>query len=329
MGSLPKIVVVLGPTASGKTNLGIHLAKKCNGEIVSADSRQVYKKMDIATAKAVGTWKKLSHGERAYVVEGVPHYMVDIIDPGTDLSLSDYKRQAIVHIFSILKRGKVPFVVGGTGLYIWSIVDNLKIPNVPPNKKLRRGLEKKPLTKLVAMLQKLDPAAAKTIDLKNGRRVVRALEVSILSGQSFLDQRQKGEPLFDALQVGISHPREELYERINRRIDEEMRGGLVEETKALLKQKYDWILPSMTGIGYKQAAAYLRGESTLEQAISDMKRDTRRYARRQVTWFKRDKRIQWIEGGNGEQAEEMVENFYTPNQPCCKIKTFSYSQSYC
>lgn len=309
MSSLPKIVVVLGPTASGKTSLGIQLAKKFNGEVVSVDSRQVYKKMDIATAKPVGRWKKVSWGGKVYVVEGVPHYMIDIIDPGTDLSLADYKRQAIERIYSILERGKVPFIVGGTGLYIWSIVDNLDIPNIPPNKKLRRGLERKPLSKLVAMLKKLDPEAFKRVDLNNGRRVVRALEVAILSGQSFVEQRKKGEPLFEALQIGISHPREELYARISRRIDEEMYSGLIEETTALLKQKYDWILPSMTGIGYKQIAAYLRGEMTLEQAISDMKRDTRRYARRQMTWFKRDTRIQWVEGGDVATAEKMVKKF--------------------
>ena len=307
---LPKIVVILGPTASGKTDLGIFLAKKFKGEIISADSRQIYKKMSIGTDKPKGQWS--GNGEPAYMVEDVPHYMMDIVDPGKPFTLADYQKQTVVHIKDILKRKKLPIIVGGTGLYIWAIVDNLDIPKMAPNKKLRDSFEEKKIDELILMLKKMDPESANSIDLSNPRRVVRALEVFINTGESFVKQRLKSAPLFDALQIGLAWPREIINERINVRCDHHVSSGLVDEVKSLANQNYGWNLPSMSSIGYRQIGAYLRGEMSLEEAIIIFKRDTRRYAKKQMTWFKRDKRIVWVEKGRISEAEEAVKFFLKP-----------------
>ncbi len=302
--NLPKIVVILGPTASGKTDLGLALAKQFNGEIISADSRQVYKKMNIGTAKPMGDWIK-----DAYVVDGIPHHIMDIVEPDTDFSLADFKSMATDCIQDILKRNKLPILVGGTGLYIWTIVDNLDIPKTKPNLELRSDLEKNSLSELVVMLRQVDPDSAEKIDLKNPRRVLRALEVAISSGQSFFEQRTKSDPLYDALQIGIEVSKEELNKRIDSRVDKQIKDGLVEETNSLVKLGFGWDLPSMSGIGYKQIGYYLRGEMSLEEAISMLKRDTKRFAKRQMTWFKRDKKIHWIKNTDLDKALVCTQKF--------------------
>ena len=320
----------MGPTASGKTDMGLALAKEFNGEVVSADSRQIYKKMDIGTAKPAGEWQRtiiptVAEGSlkpkrkgsfdyaqddrKVYVVDGIPHHLMDIIDPGEEFSLADYKKMALADINDILSRGKLPIIVGGTGLYIRALTDNFDIPKIKPSKKLRQQLEKKSLAQLVALLKKIDPASAKKIDLKNPRRVLRALEVFILSGESFFGQRTKSPPLFDVLRIGINLPREELFARINRRVDEQIKNGLVAETEKLVKQKYGWHLPSMSGIGYKQIGFYLRGEKSLAEAVEILKRDSRRYAKRQMTWFNKDKKINWLKKPNLKSAEVLVKKF--------------------
>ncbi|MFA5061752.1 MAG: tRNA (adenosine(37)-N6)-dimethylallyltransferase MiaA [Patescibacteria group bacterium] len=286
--TLPKLIVILGPTGSGKTDLGIAVAKKYNGEIISADSRQIYKQMNIGTAKPKGEWQ-----DGAYTVNGVPHYLMDIINPDENFTVADFKEQATFHINDILKRKKLPIIVGGTGLYIQSIVDNLDIPKVAPSTELRSELEKKTQPELIEILKQLDPESAEKIDLKNPRRVLRALEVAMITGESFFNQRKKQVPLYDAKEFGINISKEELYRRLDARVDQQIKDGLVEEVKNL-SQKYSWDLPSMSGIGYKQIGCFLRGEMTLEQAIEVLKRDTRRYAKRQMTWFKKDQRINWI-----------------------------------
>ena len=327
MDELPKIIVLLGPTASGKTDLGIILAKKFNGEIISSDSRQVYKEMNIGTGKPKGVWQNGrrqgilrsaqddggvrddNSGERAYTVEGVPHYLMDIIEPDEDFTLSDFKKMAEEKIWDILKRGKMPIIVGGTGLYVWSIVDNLDMPAVAPDAALRVELEKKSLEEQVKLLEEKDPETAKKIDLKNPRRVLRALEVCLDSGKSFVEQRKQASPLFNALQIGLNWPRTEIYERIEKRIDGQIKDGWVGETEELVKAGFDWKLPSMSGIGHKQLGEYLRREKTLEKAIEEIKQKTRNYAKRQMTWFKRDKRIKWIDKNNLDEAIELVKNF--------------------
>lgn len=301
--NLPKILVVLGPTASGKTGLGVALAKQFNGEIISADSRQVYKGMDIGTGKPRGEWQ-----QGKYLVEGVPHYLMDVIKPNQEFSLADFKQQAVAAIQDILSRGKLPIIVGGTGLYIWSIVDNLDIPKVPPSSALRKSLENKPLEELVKLLGQVDPEARKKVDVKNPRRVLRALEVSILSGESFVKQQTKSPPLFEALQIGLDWPRPELYERIKKRVEGMMKMGLLAEAESLAK-KYPWTLPSMSGIGYRELGEYLRGEVSLAAAVEQIKRDTRNYAKRQMTWFKRDKRTHWIDGDSRRQSSQLVKTY--------------------
>ncbi|PIT88390.1 MAG: tRNA (adenosine(37)-N6)-dimethylallyltransferase MiaA [Candidatus Magasanikbacteria bacterium CG10_big_fil_rev_8_21_14_0_10_36_32] len=301
MSKLPKIIIILGPTASGKTALSLKLAKKFNGEIINADSRQVYKEMNIGTAKEPCDAKR-----KGYLVRGITHHLMDIVKPDEEFTLAHFKKIAMEKINDILKRKKLPIIVGGTGLYIWAIVDNLDIPTVAPDAKLRKKLEKKSLLDLVKMLKKVDPLSAEKIDLKNPRRVIRALEVFLQSKGSFIAQQKKFPLLFNALQIGIRIPREILYRRINVRVDEQIKDGLIKEVKKLAK-KYSWSLPSMSGLGYKQTGYYLRGEKTLTEAVELIKRDTRRYAKKQMAWFKRDKKIKWVK--DLKSAEKLVKKF--------------------
>ncbi len=305
---LSKVVIILGPTASGKTALGIWLAKKFNGEIISADSRQIYRQMTIGTAKPGGSWRKIN-GDSVYLAEGIPHFGLDILDPKDEFSLADFRELCTLAISQILKRGHLPIVVGGTGLYLRSIIDNLSIPPVAPNKKLRQSLSAKPLAELTTLLREIDPTAAEKIDLRNPRRVLRALEVAILTGQSFFHQRRAAPADYSILQLGINWPREELYARIDARVNQQMKEGLVAETESLMKKKYPWNLPSMSTLGYRQIGEYLRGKLPLTEVVAKLKLATRQYARRQMTWFKRDKRIIWLSGPDTDQAEKLVREF--------------------
>ncbi|HOX60477.1 MAG TPA: tRNA (adenosine(37)-N6)-dimethylallyltransferase MiaA [Candidatus Magasanikbacteria bacterium] len=304
--ALPKMIVLVGPTASGKTDWALRLSKLYNAEIISADSRQVYKKMNIGTAKETGEWH-WSGLHRVYMIGGVPHHLIDFLDPGKFFTMVEFHDEAIKIARSIVKNGKIPFVVGGTGLYVHALVDNLQIPRVPPNKKLRKSLEEKTTEELMVWLEKLDPETAQSVDRANRRRVTRALEVCILSGAPFSGQQQKGAPLFDVLQIGIDISRQILDERISVRVDKMMKLGLLAEIKDLLRQKYSWELPAMSGIGYRQFQDYFENKADIDQCIENLKRDTRRYARRQLTWFKRDKRIRWCE--NFSQVESLVRDF--------------------
>ena len=297
----PKVIVICGPTASGKTDLSIALAKKFNGEIINADSRQIYKEMDIATAKP-----ELIVYEGKIMVDGVEHYLLDVVNLDENFTLSDYKEQTQKAIKNILKKGKVPCLVGGTGLYIWSIVDNLEIPRVEPNLALRKELEDKTPEERLALLKENDPESYDKIDLNNSRRVIRALEVVLSTGESFLKQQKKGKPFLNVLQLGIKIDKENLYDRINRRCEQMIESGLVQEAKKLA-QKYSWELPSMSGIGYRQMRDYIEGKMVLDEALEWLKQDTRHYAKRQMTWFKRDERIHWVE--NERQAEKLISDF--------------------
>ena len=307
---LSKVIVLVGPTASGKSDWGLKLAKKYNGEIIMADSRQVYKKMDIGTAKERGEWKRIGL-HKVCLVNGVPHYLMDFLDPGKFFTMAEFKDEAITRINAIIGVSHLPIVSGGTGLYVHALVDNLSIPKIAPNKKLRASLEEKTNDELMQWLEKLDPVTAQTVDRFNKRRVVRALEVCILSGTPFSEQQKKGEPLFNFLQIGIEVPRDVLYQRISERVDMMMKLGLLKEVEELVKRKYPWSLPSMSGIGYRQFKDYFEKKITLDQAIENLKQDTRRYAKRQLTWFKRDERIKWVE--KYEEAEKLVDGFLTKN----------------
>lgn len=280
------MVCIIGPTASGKTLVSIKLAKKFNGEVISADSRQVYRDMDIGTAK-IATEE----------MQGVSHHMLDILGPDEVFSVAEFKERTVKIASEILERGKLPFLVGGTMLYIDAVTKNYQIPEVEPDLDLRAELEskgrQKGLEPLLAKLEKLDPAALDLIDTNNPRRVSRALEYCLKTGKKFSAELKQGTKLFDELLIGLDWPREKLYECINQRVDKQLQDGLLEETKKLA-QKYSWDLPSMSGIGYKQMGMYLRGEVSLKEAIEILKRDTRRYAKRQLAWWKGDERIYWV-----------------------------------
>lgn len=324
-----KLIVILGPTASGKTEIAIKLAKKFGGEIVSADSRQIYKGMDVGTAKpsrvqseklkteSQNSKLKTKKNEEAFIVKNISHYLIDIINPDEDFSLAKYKKLAIKIIKDIQKRKKIPFLVGGTGLYISSIVDNLEIPKVKPDKSIRKKLEAKNAEDLFQKLKKLDSKAAENIDSKNKRKLVRALEVCLITKKTFSSQQGRGEPLFDFLQIGVKIPREKLYKKINQRVDQMIRMGLEKEVKKLMDKGYDLNLTSMSGLGYKQMKKYLKNKSStfskaldkiyLQETIESIKTETRHYAKRQMTWFKRDERIEWVK--NCKEAEKFVEEF--------------------
>ena len=295
----PKIIAIVGPTASGKTGLGISLAKKYHGEIISADSRQVYRGMDIGTAKPTTSERK-----------EVTHHLIDVADPSEEYTVSDYKRDAMAAIEDILKRKKLPIMVGGTGLYVDAVIDNLDIPKIQADPVLRASIEKDietlGLATVFKKLVELDPEAAHIVDPKNPRRVVRALEVAILTGEPFTAQRKKNEPLFDALKIGIGPSPEVLRERIDRRVYLMMQDGLVDEVQALIK-KYGASCAAFDAIGYREIISYLDGDMSLEQATDIIKHNTWHYAKRQMTWFRKDKNIQWI--AKPEAAEKIVAGF--------------------
>jgi len=290
-----KLITILGPTASGKSDLAVKLAKKFNGEIISADSRQIYKEMDIGTAKI--TKKEML---------GIPHYMIDIVKPNQKFTLAQFQKKTIKIIKDIQKRNKLPFLVGGTGLYIQSVVDNLKIPGTKPDEKLRNKLEKLTNQELINKLEKLDPKALKIIDIKNKRRLIRALEICLLTKKPFSEQRKKNKSIFNTLQIGLKLDTKNLEQKIIRRIEKMIENGLIKENKKLLK-KYGSKPYSMSGIGYKEIIPYINNEITLEQSKELIKIHTHQYAKRQVTWFKRDKTIKWIK--NYSEAEKLIQLF--------------------
>lgn len=312
MKTIPKIIVILGPTASGKTRLGLDLAKKFNGEIISADSRQVYKYMDIGTDKPSGVESPKAHKVESqcdcnYYVEGVLHHEMDIIEPDINFSLVDFKKHAENCIKDIIDRGKLPFVVGGTGLYIDALVNNFDLPGGKPNKKLRVKLESSSLEELQKKLKKLDKASYNTIDINNKRRMIRALEYVLETGKSFVENQSTKKQKYNALKIGIKLDRVELYEKINSRVDNQYKRGLFQEVKKLIKMGYDWGLPAMSGIGYKQMGYFLRGEKEEGEAFEILKRDTRRYAKKQLTWFKRDEKIKWVK--DKTEASNLIKKY--------------------
>jgi len=287
MKPLPKLLVIVGPTASGKTDLAVRLVKKYDGELVAADSRTIYKGMDIGTAKSKA---------------GKPH-LIDVVRPDQSFTLTEFKAKALTAIRGIIRRGKLPILVGGTGLYVRAIIDNLQIPNVPPHSRLRAEFEKKSAKELHRLLTSMDPAAAERTGAHNKRRMIRALEVITLTGEKFSRSRV-GKPLFDTLVLGLSVPRATLYRRIDTRVDQMMRRGFFEEVVKLRKKLYSPDLPAMSGIGYGELNAHIDGKMTLGEAVQRMKFRTHQYARRQMTWFRRDLRIRWVR--NEREASRFV-----------------------
>lgn len=287
MSNGSKIITIVGPTASRKTALGIALARQFNGEIVSADSRQIYRGMDIGTAKPTLAERR-----------AIPHHLIDVKYPDEDYTVAEYKHDTVTAIDDILARGNTPLLVGGTGLYIKTVLENLDIPKTHADPKLRAEIEAEiargGLERVFSTLVALDPEAAYVVDPKNPRRVVRALEVAITTGEPFTAQRKKNEPLYDALVLGLTPPAEVLRERIDRRVDEMMHDGLVDETAALLK-KYGRAPVAFDAIGYREIIAHLNGTLSLEDAVQAIKMNTWHYAKRQMTWFKKTPNVRWIE----------------------------------
>jgi tRNA dimethylallyltransferase len=308
MPKLKPLIAIIGQTASGKTGLALELAKKFNGELTNADSRQIYREMDIATNK-IGKEdlkKQNINGEICYLIEGIPIHILDILDPNQEFSLAEYKALAIETIQEIQGRDKLPIMVGGTGLYVDAVTENFQIPAASTTKKIREELEKKDAETLFNKLKELDPTAAGNIGEHNKRKLIRALEVCLISDKPFSLQKKKEAPLFDVLKIGITKDRKELYLDIDERVDQMIELGLVEETKKLQK-KYSPELPAMSGIGYKEISDYLNGNSSLEEAIQKIKFRTHQYARRQTTWFKKDEKINWVK--DQEEATELVKKF--------------------
>ncbi len=293
------LIVFLGPTASGKTDAAIQIAKRINGEIISCDSRLFYRGMDIGTAKP-------SLDELAMV----PHHMIDIADPDQPLSLAVYQEMCEKIIDDLYQKEKIPILVGGTGQYIYSITEAWQIPKQEPDDAMRNVLEKiykeHGYIELFRYLEVLDPIAALSIDKRNIRRVVRALEVIFMTGHRFSELKNKGTSPYHLIQMGIQWPREELYRRIDQRIDQMLTDGLVSEVKGLLQKGYTPDLPGMSAIGYNEITLYINGRLTLNEAVMLIKRKTRQFVRRQSNWFKlEDPQIYWFSPEEG-MVDKMV-----------------------
>ncbi len=297
------LVVIVGPTAVGKTSISIALAKRLKGEIISADSMQVYRYMDIGTAKP-----------RVQERKEVPHHLIDVLDPGEPFNVAEYQRMADDAIRDVYSRGHLPIFVGGTGLYIKAVVDGFLFPDSGKDLKLRETLKHEADSfgnqHLHDKLKAVDAEAAQRIHVNDLRRIIRALEVFYTTGKP-ISEHQRGwdshEPRYNSFIIGLTMEREALYERIERRVDDMIREGLINEVKQIFSLGYSERLTSMQALGYKEIIGYLIGEYSLENAIEILKRETRRYAKRQMTWFKRDKRINWASLDKSQNIEEIVD----------------------
>jgi tRNA dimethylallyltransferase len=285
------VVAIVGPTAVGKTRLSLTLAQDLQGEIISADSMQVYKRMDIGTAKASEEEQRL-----------VPHHLIDIIEPDEEFSVADFQERVDELIPKIYRRGKLPMLVGGTGLYVQAVIEGFIFPEMEPDWELRERLtaeaEEKGTEFVHDKLRKIDSKLADKLHPNDLRRVIRGIEVYQQTGQTSTYFQQKAEntpPRYQAVKIGLRRKRDSLYERINQRVDLMIKEGLVDEVRELYKEGYDRNLISMQGLGYKEIIAYFEGEYDLQEAIRLIKRDTRHFAKRQFTWFKRDKSIHWFD----------------------------------
>jgi len=282
------IIAIVGPTATGKTDLAIALAQRFNGEIVSADSRQIYRLLDIGTAKP-------TTAQRA----AAPHHLIDFLAPDASYTVAQYQQDASAIIAAIHTAGRLPILAGGTGLYIRAVLDGLAIPDVAPQPALRREwaelAAQQGMAALHRRLQELDPETAARIPAANVRRIIRALEVCVITGKPFSAQRAAMPTPFAPLLLGLTAERGILYQRADARVDQMLARGLVAEVQTLVERGYPWTLPSMSGLGYRQIGAYLRGEMELEAAIARLKYDTHHYIRRQIVWFRPDQRIHWLD----------------------------------
>lgn len=296
----PKVVVIVGPTASGKTAVSIELAKKINGEIISADSMQIYKDMDIGSAKPTKE-----------EMQGIPHYMIDVVEANEVFNVAKYKEMAEECIEKILAKNKVPIIVGGTGLYVSTLTKGVEFSDIENDLEYRDeltkiSLEENGVDKLFDMLKGIDPEAAEIIDKNNVRRVIRALEIYKVTGKTKtqVDRESIKELKYDYKVFGLNWDRQELYDRIDKRVDIMLDMGLLDEVK---KVNEKGISPTaLQGLGYKEIIEYFNNEITLEEAIEKIKQETRRYAKRQMTWFKKDKNIVWIDAKDRDYVVDYI-----------------------
>jgi len=287
----PTVIVICGPTASGKTALSIELAKRINGEIISADSMQVYKDMDIGSAKVTKE-----------EIQGIKHYLIDNVYPNDRYSVANYKQDAKQAIEEIIKKGKTPIVVGGTGLYIDALIYEIEYKDIEINEEYRKELEKirdeQGLEVLYKKALEIDPEAMEKISANDFKRITRILEIYEATGKTKTQQEAESrlnEVPYDYKVFAINYDREKLYERINKRVDIMLEKGLIEEVKNLLK-KYEEFPTAMQGLGYKEVKQYLDGEISKDEMIEKIKQESRRYAKRQFTWFRKNKETIWIDG---------------------------------
>lgn len=294
-----KLLVLVGPTAVGKTALSLHLAGRFDGEIVSADSRLFYRGMDIGTAKP-------SRADQ----DRVPHHLIDICDPADTLTLGEYQRLAYRTVDAVLARGRLPLLVGGTGQYVTAVVEGWGIPKVAPQPALRDALAALGGPELARWLAALDPESAARIDPRNVRRVVRALEVTLVTGTPISVLQRKTPPPYDMLLLGLQRARDDLYARIDARVDAMLAAGLLDEVQRLAARGYGRGVPAMSGLGYRQLLDHLDGALTLDEAVARIKFETHRFARQQATWFRSDDpRIQWLDAAQPDlfpAAEALV-----------------------
>jgi len=308
-GHARPLVAIVGATAVGKTALALRLADEFSVEVVSADSRQVYRYMDIGTAKP--TARERQH---------VQHHLLDIIDPDEPFTVAQYQQLAYAAIEDVQRRGCIPLLVGGTGLYVKAVLEGLNIPRVEPDPCLREQLyaeaEARGYQPLHHRLRELDPVAAERIDARNVRRVVRALEVCYLVGKPISGLQNATPPPYHVLRIGLDMPRNQLYRRIDERVERMLAAGLTEEVRSLIERGYGYDLPAMSGLGYRQIGMYLRGEVSLEEAVALIKRHTRRFVRQQANWFREDDpEIAWFDASEPafEAVAARIRDFLAPD----------------
>ncbi len=306
----PPLIVIVGPTASGKSELAVRLARKFNGEIVSADSRQIYRGLNIGSGKVRGRWrttrstKQEAGSKKTFQYKGVAHHCIDFVPPRRTFTVAEFKPSAEAAIHDITRRGRIPILVGGTGFWIDAVAYDFKLPAIPPNPALRRRLAGKPAGELLTMLQRLDPQRARTIEQKNPRRLIRAIEIARALGE--VPELKKRSP-YRILWIGVALPIQTLKRRIRKRLLKRIRQGMVAEAKRLRSLGLPWKRFYELGLEYRFLADYLRQKITMPRLIAGLEAAIGRYARRQMAWFRRNPEIRWV--SSPRQAEHLARTF--------------------
>lgn len=320
MSRKPNLIIIVGPTASGKSTLAIYLAKKLNGEIISADSQQVYRGLSVGTGRIKGRWIR-KDGKNIFSAQGIPHYCIDFISPRKKITVAEYKICADLAIRDITRRGKLPILTGGTGFWIDTVVLGTELPHVPPDQKLRVALNKKATKELLNMLKKLDKTRAQRVDQKNPRRIIRAIEIAKKLGN--VPPLKKTYP-YHALWLGISIPELRWIKIMQKRARRMVATGIVEETKKLIARKISLSRIREFGFEYADVLYHLKEKITRAELAENIIKDTQKYKHRQMTWFHKNPSIQWVQ--NKKKAERIIRNFLsaTKKRNCeSKVKKFN------